>query len=70
MAISTILIHQRSYAAVVMSARYPWTGAVLYKGTYYLATQLPPDYIVVWLIIGSTLTCLALATLGLLVTGV
>jgi hypothetical protein len=58
------------YDAVVMSARYPWKGAVLYKGTYYLATQLPLDYIVVWLIIGSTLTCLALATLGLLVTGV
>jgi hypothetical protein len=58
------------FRAIQVASRYPWNGAVLYKGALIPATQLPPDYVFVWLIIGSSLTCVALAALGSGVIGV
>jgi hypothetical protein len=57
------------YQAILVASRYPWPGYVLYRGMLIPATQLPFDYVFVWLIIGSTFTCIALAALGFGVIG-
>jgi len=56
--------------AVQVISHYTWDGLVLYNGRQYPATHLPADYVVTWLIIGSSLTLVALAALGLGVVGV
>jgi hypothetical protein len=56
--------------AVAVISHFPWDGLVLYKGMRIPATRLPADYIFTWLIIGSSLTLVALSALGLGVVGV
>jgi hypothetical protein len=56
--------------AVQVISHYTWDGLVLYNGRQYPATHLPADYVFTWLIIGSSLTLVALAALGLGVVGV
>jgi hypothetical protein len=55
------------YDALVVLAKYPWNGSVLYQGKLQLATALPRSYALVWLLIGSPPTLLLFAGLGLLV---
>jgi 4-amino-4-deoxy-L-arabinose transferase-like glycosyltransferase len=56
--------------AVEVISHFPWDGLVLYNGMRIPATRLPATYIFTWLIIGSSLTFVALAALGLGVVGV
>jgi len=56
--------------AVAVISHFPWDGLVLYNGRFYPATRLPADYIFTWLIIGSSLTLVALVALGLGVVSV
>jgi hypothetical protein len=56
--------------AVDVISRYPWPGLTLYNGRLYTATNLPADYLFTWLVIGSSLTLVAMAALGLGVVAV
>ncbi|HEX7736224.1 MAG TPA: hypothetical protein VF458_15335 [Ktedonobacteraceae bacterium] len=55
------------YDALVVIAKYPWNGSVLFEGKMQLAINLPRNYAPVWLVIGSPPVLLACATLGLFV---
>ncbi len=55
------------YNAVVVIAKYPWNGSVLYQGTMQLAVDLPRSYALIWLVIGSPPILLLCAALGLFV---
>lgn len=50
--------------AIQVMSHYPWDGPVLYQGTVYQSTQLPPSYVPTWLVIGSPPTLILLAILG------
>lgn len=55
------------YNAVVVIAKYPWDGSVLYQGTMQLAVDLPRSYALLWLVIGSPPALLLCAALGLFI---
>lgn len=57
------------YNAVVVIAKYPWNGSVLYQGKMQLAVDLPRSYAPLWLVIGSPPLLLLCAALGLCVLG-
>lgn len=57
------------YNALVVIARYPWNGSVLYQGKMQLAADLPRSYAPVWLVIGSPPALLLFAGIGLLICG-
>ncbi|MGO8951145.1 MAG: hypothetical protein ACLQUY_26525 [Ktedonobacterales bacterium] len=50
--------------AIEVMSHYPWNGLVLYQGTLFKPTQLPPSYVPVWLVIGSPPMLILLAVLG------
>lgn len=52
------------YNSLVVIARYPWNGSVLYQGEMQLAVELPRSYTPVWLVIGSPPMLLLLSLLG------
>ncbi|HEY0752625.1 MAG TPA: hypothetical protein VGD98_01495 [Ktedonobacteraceae bacterium] len=55
------------YDAIVVIAKYPWNGSVLFQGKMQLAVDLPRSYTPVWLVIGSPPLLLLCAALGLFV---
>lgn len=55
------------YRAMVVIAKYPWNGSVLYQGKMQLAVDLPRSYALLWLVIGSPPVLLLCAALGLFV---
>lgn len=55
------------YNALVVIARYPWNGSVLYQGKMQLAVDLPRSYAPAWLAIGSPPALLLFAGIGLLI---
>lgn len=55
------------YNALLVIAKYPWNGSVLYQGTMQLAVNLPRSYALVWLVIGSPPALVLCAGLGLLI---
>ena len=57
------------YNALVVIARYPWNGSVLYQGKMQLAVDLPRSYAPVWLVIGSPPALLLFAGIGLIICG-
>lgn len=57
-------VHNLYQSATVLS-HYPWNGDVLYEGVRYPASQLPRDYVPVWLFIASPPTLVALVLVGL-----
>jgi len=54
------------YESVMVMQHYPWNGPVTFQGRVYQANQLPWDYVLVWLGIGSPLFIVLFALLGLL----
>lgn len=54
------------YNSIVVNARYPWNGSVLYQGQIQLAANLPRSYAPVWLLIGSPPTLILFAIIGFL----
>lgn len=57
------------YQAMVIIAKYPWNGSVLYQGKMQLAVDLPRSYALLWLVIGSPPVLLLCAVLGLCILG-
>jgi len=55
------------YESIILMSRFPWNGTVFFDGHLYLATQLPHDYVPVWLLIGSPLTLIVCFFLGIAV---
>jgi hypothetical protein len=51
--------------AIVVIAKYPWNGSVLYQGKMQLAVDLPRSYALLWLVIGSPPFLLLCAASGL-----
>ncbi len=54
------------YTALVVMAKYPWNGSVLFQGKMQLAVDLPRSFAPVWLLIGSPPLLIAFAIFGLL----
>ncbi len=54
------------YRALVVLAKYPWNGSVLYQGKLLLAVDLPRTYAFVWLVIGSPPVLILLSGISLL----
>lgn len=57
------------YNALVVLAKYPWNGSVLYQGQLQLAVDLPRSYALVWLVIGSPPALILFSGIGLLFLG-
>jgi hypothetical protein len=58
------------FNAMVVLARYPWNGSVLFQGTMQLAVHLPRAYALFWLLIASPPLLLFCALLGLAVLAI
>ncbi len=54
------------YNSMIIIAKYPWNGTVLYQGQIQHAVDLPRSYALVWLVIGSPPALLLFTLVGLL----